>query len=229
MSKRKVVAFSLIAAALLSWQVSGVNIATSSSSGVVEPCSSSASSIGGCFFVCPRGDGPRLDELTTGQPPVPAPAEITVVAKDLSGAPIGGILPADIWTIGCSDGIVLCGGGGGINADSVTNDSGQTTISGDMAGSGCDLTGMVVVIQGNIVQEAPGCDPMCLDFDVVSPDITGDGGIIDGVIELADFALFGAVYGGAYDPCYDYNCDGQVELADFSLFGLHWQHSCQGI
>lgn len=225
MSKGKVVAFSLIAAALLSWQVSGVNIATSGTSGVVEPCSSSASSAGGCFFVCPRGDAARLDELIPD-------ATITVVAKDLSGAPIGGILPADIWTLGCSDGIVLCGGGGGINADSVTNDAtGQTTISGDMAGSGCDLTGMVVVIQGNIVQEAPGCDPMCLNFDVTSADITGDGGIIDGVIELADFGAFGLVYDNvpAFDACFDYNCDGQVELLDFSLFGLHWQHSCQGI
>jgi hypothetical protein len=221
MSKGKFVAFSLIAAALLSWQVAGVNIATSGTSGVVDPCISSASSAGGCFFVCPLGDADRLDDFG---------AVISIVAKDANGLPLGAIPASDFWALGCTDGIVLCGGGGGINADSASNANGETTMSGDMAGSGCDLDGMVVVIQGAIVQEAPACDPLCLAFDVVSPDITGDGGVIDGIVELADFSKFGIVYDKPllYDACFDYNCDGFVELLDFSKFGLHWQHSCSG-
>ena len=47
MSKGKFVAFTLIAASLLSWQIAGVNLATSSTSGVVDPCSSLSSSAGG--------------------------------------------------------------------------------------------------------------------------------------------------------------------------------------
>jgi len=221
MSKGKFVAFSLIAAALLSWQIAGVDIATSGTSGVVDPCSSDASSAGGCFFTCPLGDADRLDDFG---------AVISIVAKDANGLPLGGIPFSDFWALGCTDGIVLCGGGGGINADSASNSNGETTMSGDMAGSGCDMAGMVVVIQGVIVQEAPACDPLCLPFDFVSPDITGDGDVIDGHVELADFSKFGIVYDKPllYDPCFDYNCDGFVELLDFSKFGLHWQHSCQG-
>jgi hypothetical protein len=223
MSKGKFVAFTLIAAALLSWQVAGVNIATSGTSGVVSPCSSLSSDAGGdCFMVCPLDDGDRLDDIG---------ATISIVAKDGTGAPLGGIPASDFWLVGCTDGLVLCGGGGGINADSASNASGETTMSGDMAGSGCDLAGVVVVIQSVLVQDVDdNCNVQCLSITTMSPDITGDGGVIDGTVELVDFSAFGVVYNKPllYDACFDYNCDGEVELVDFSIFGQHWEHACQG-
>jgi hypothetical protein len=100
-----------------------------------------------------------------------------------------------------------------------------------MAGSGCDLAGVVVVIQGVLVQDAgDNCSVQCLSITTMSPDITGPGGVIDGRVELIDFAAFGLVYNKPllYDACFDYNCDTEVELVDFAIFGQHWEHSCQG-
>jgi hypothetical protein len=228
MSKGKFVAFSLIAAALLSWQIAGVNIATSGTSGIVDPCSSLASSTGGtgCYLVCPLGDGDRLEDIG---------ATISIVAKDATGTPLAAVPGPDFWLVGCNDGLVLCGGGGSINADSASNANGETTMSGDLSGSGCDLGGVVVVIQGVLVQDAGNsCNIQCIPLTTMSPDISGDGGVIDGIVELVDFSSFGAHFDTengvdpAYDACYDYNCDGFVELVDFSVFGRHWQHSCQG-
>jgi hypothetical protein len=222
MSKGKIVAFSLIAAALLSWQIASVNTATSGASGIVDACASDANSAGGCWFSCPLGDADRLDEIG---------AVISIHADDGAGG-IANIPATDFYLLGCTDGLVLCGGGGSINADSASNASGNTTMSGDLAASGCDLDGIVVVIQGTIVEEGtpPNCTPKCLPFDAVTPDITGDGGVIDGAVDAIDFGRFGQIYTGdlPFDACYDYNCDGQCELADFGDFGLHWEHSCQG-
>lgn len=224
MSKGKFVAFSLIAAALLSWQIAGVNFATSGTAGIVDGCESEASYLGGdCWMVCPLDDGDLLSDIG---------ATISIVAKDGTGTALGAIPASDFWLLGCTDGLVLCGGGGSINADSASNSNGETTMSGDMAGSGCDLSGVVVVIQGVIVQEPPGCDPLCLPITTMSPDITGDGGVIDGFVELADFSAYGLVHNHEsdpekdYDACFDYNCDGVVDLIDFSIFGQHWEHNC---
>lgn len=218
MSKGKLVAFSLIAAALLSWQVAGVNIATS---GVVEPCSSTAVSAGGCYLVCPQGDGSRLDAIG---------ATISITAKDITGAPIAGIPAADFWLIGCNDQLVLCGGGGAINADSATNASGQTTIAGDLAASGCDLGGVSVVIQGVILTQQPNCTvPLCLPLTSVSPDLSGNGGVIDGAVDLIDLSQFSTGYTSPpkpYQACLDFNCDGAVDIIDFSIFAQHYLHNC---
>ena len=40
----------------------------------------------------------------------------------------------------------------------------------------------------------------------------------DGIVNLIDFSMFGAVYGSA-DPDADFNGDGNVDLMDFSIFG----------
>jgi hypothetical protein len=225
MSKAKFVAFSLIAAALLSWQIAGVNNATSGTSGIVDPCSSIAYMTGptpACMMNCPNDDGRDLD--------TDLGVVIYLTAKDGSGTGIAGIPTQDVWLVGCSGNVVLCGGGGSIDADSATNANGETTISGDWAASGCDLTGVSVVIQGVVVSDNATCLPICLDIDAMSPDGTGDGGIVDGVVELADFSAFGLVYNKPlnYDACWDFNCDTLVDLLDFSLFGLHWTHDCQG-
>jgi hypothetical protein len=215
----------LILAAAVGWQIAGVDPATGDSTGIFDPCVSDANSAGGCWFSCPLGDGDRLDALSPS-------AVITVHVVDGAGFPIWNIPATDFYLLGCTDGLVLCGGGGAVNADQPSDESGNTTMSGAMAASGCDIDGVVVVVLGVIITDGtlPDCPPKCLPFDAVTPDITGDGGVIDGAVDAIDFGNFGLVYDkpASYDPCFDYNCDGMVELADFGDFGLHWEHSCQG-
>lgn len=228
MSKGKFVAFSLIAAALLSWQIAGVNNATSGTSGIVDPCSSIVTITGTtpvCLMNCPIDDGRTLNNLGI---------IFWITARDGSGAGIAGIPNQDFWLEGCAGTVVLCGGSGSIDADSASNALGNTTIGGlvntDWSASGCDQTGVVCVIQGVVVSDATTCLPICFDFRVTSPDGTGDGGVVDGVVELADFSKYGTLHNNppAYDACWDFNCDGLIELLDFSTFGQHWTHDCQG-
>jgi hypothetical protein len=218
MSKGKFVALSLIAATLLSWQVASVDIATS---GVVEPCSSTAIALPGCYVVCPQGDGTQLGTINS---------KISIVAKDITGAPIAGIPAADFWLIGCNDQLVLCGGGGSINADSASNANGNTTISGDLSASGCDLGGVSVVIQGVVLVQQGTCSaPLCLPITTMSPDMTGNGGVIDGAVDLLDLSAFAGKYTSPpkpYDACVDFNCDGVVDIIDFSIFAQHYLHVC---
>ena len=216
MFKGKFVVLSLIAAALLCWQVMPSTVDTVNS-GIVGPCSSTASSAGGCFFTCPAGDGDRLDA---------SGATISVVVKDNTGAPIPGILANDFWLMGCSDpGMVLCGGGGSMNADSATNSNGETTLSGQLAAGGCDSVGVHVVVQGVVLEDVNNsCLDLCLGIVVVTPDINADL-----VVDLIDLSLFATQYTSPpkmYLTCLDYNCDGVIDLIDFSLFSQHYLHIC---
>ena len=70
---------------------------------------------------------------------------------------------------------------------------------------------------------------LCLPLRSVSPDITGNGGVVDRTVDLIDLAAFAAGYTAppkSYDACLDYNCDGLVDLIDFSIFALHYLHQC---
>jgi hypothetical protein len=219
MFKGKFIALSLIAAALLSWQVMGVG---SVSSGIVDPCSSTATSAGGCWMICPQGDGVLLSSIR---------ATISVTIKDNTGAPIGGILFSDFWVIGCNDEIVLCGGSGAMGADSATNAAGQTTLSGTLDGSGCAIptaSGISVVCQGTIIANPANCAlNLCLPIRTVSPDCAP--AVRDLTVDVVDFAAFGAAFptpSKPYQNCKDFNCDGAVDLIDFARFGQHWLHSC---
>ena len=155
---------------------------------------------------------------------------IFITAKDITGAAIAGIPAADFWLIGCNDQLVLCGGGGSINATAASDVNGQTTITGDLAASGCDLGGVSVVIQGVVLVEQGNCTAaLCLPITTISPDITGNGGIIDGAVDLIDLADFAAGYTSPpkpYDACLDFNCDGVVDIIDFSIFAQHYLHVC---
>jgi len=214
MFKGKFVALTLIAAILLSWQVASVDNATS---GVVQPCSSTAVSLGGCMFNCPQGDGVRFDSFG---------GTISITVKDITGAPIAGIPATDFWADGCGGNVILCGGSGSSNANAATDANGQTEMVGTMAAGGCDQVGLAVVVQGVVLLD-PGAaclSPLCLNFKLVSPDIDGNN-----VVNLADFSVFGAGYTSPpkpYNPCIDYNCDGVVNLADFSRFASHYLHQC---
>jgi hypothetical protein len=219
MYKAKLAAFCLMAAALFGWQLAMVDTTISRSSMDVFSCSTRAWSAGtDCWLVCPSGNSVRLDDEG---------ATISIVVKGGAGQPIPGVPASDFWLVGCDEGLIPCGGSAGIDADSATNANGETTMSGALAAGGCDPLGVVVVVQGVLVTD-PDCNVLCLDIPTVSPDASGEGGVVDLVVELVDFAAFGLVYNKPleYDACYDYNCDGEVELVDFAIFGQHWGHSC---
>jgi hypothetical protein len=223
MFKGKLVALSLVAAALLCWQMLPVGTANS---GIVDPCSSTASvsctDPPACLYLCPQGDAPPLNALDFG-----GDCTITVRARDATGAPIPGMLAGDIWLIGCGDSLVLCGGSASVNADSNTNSQGYTTISGSPAASGCDLAGISVVIQGVIVADPINCNNrLCLSLPAVSCDLPR---ALDGICDNVDFTDFGFNYQSPpkpYDPCLDFSCDGLVDLVDFTAFGFHYFHQC---
>jgi hypothetical protein len=217
MFKGKIVVFSLIAAALLCWQMMP---ATTANSGIVDPCSSTAIALPGCFVICPQGDGAQLDAIGS---------TILVTAKDNTGAPIPGIPAADYWLVGCTDVLELCGGSGAINADSASNASGVTTITNALAAGGCELGGVSVVLQGIIIASPLNCnDPLCLPITTVSPDVapTGAPDLVVDIIDLGDFAIGYTSPPKPYVPCLDFNCDGDVDIIDFSIFAQHYLHSC---
>lgn len=216
MFKGKFVVLSLIAAAVLCWQVLPMSVDTVNS-GIIDACSSSASTAGGCYMVCPQGDADRLD--ANG-------ATISLVVKDNAGVPIPGIPAADFWLMGCNDpGLVLCAGGGAINADSATNALGQTTISGDLGAGGCDSIGVYVVVQGVVIEDGPpNCNPDCLPIITTSPDINGD--LVVDLIDLSEFSKSYTSPPHQYLYCKDFNCDGVIDLIDFSLFSQHYLHQC---
>jgi hypothetical protein len=223
MFKGKFVVLSLVAAALLCWQMMPAAVDTANS-GIVHPCSSTATSGPGpyCVAVCPQGDGDIIGDVG---------GLITVVVKDQTGAPIPGIPASDYWLIGCNDALALCGGSGSINADSASNASGVTTIgagftstSGTIAAGGCD-DGVQVVVQGTVLKDPADCvSLLCLPINVRSIDYNGDL-----IVDLIDFAIFGPAFPSppqVYDKCLDYNCDGLIDLIDFSIFGAHFLHVC---
>ena len=214
MFKGKFLVLSLIAAALLCWQMMPASVDTANS-GIVNPCSSTASSAGGCYVICHQGDGDRLEDVG---------ATITVYVKDNLGAPIPNVPGADFWLIGCNDQLCLCGGSGSINADSASNSAGRTTISGDLAGGGCD-DGVQVVVQGTVIADPLDWTlPLCLPIIVRSPDYN-----CDLVVDIIDFAVFGADFPSPpkpYNPCSDFNCDGVIDIIDFAVFGQHFGHVC---
>jgi hypothetical protein len=196
--------------------------ASSVSSGIVDPCKSSAATAGGCWMICPGGDGVTLAS---------AGSTILVIIRDNVNTPIPGILFSDFWVIGCQDEIVLCGGSGSMGADSATGSLGQTTISGTLDGSGCAIppaSGVSVVCQGVVIANPANCtQDLCLPIRVVSPDCAPP--VRDLIVDVVDFSAFGAKFPTPtkpYDQCKDFNCDGAVDLVDFARFGQHWLHKC---
>ena len=131
MFRGKAIILSFLAALLLCLQNVPLTI-HAASTGIPEPCSLLVSFMepgSRCWFICPQGDAQTLAS---------AGNRIQVIVKNINGEPVSGVLASDIWLVGC-DNLFLCAGSGSIDADSATNDQGMTTISGAMAGGGCDL------------------------------------------------------------------------------------------
>ena len=197
------------------------HFATTASAGWVNACSTSVYTAAGCYVACPQGDGTSLSAINS---------TIHVVCRDWVGDPFPDVPASDFWLIGCNGALVLCGGSASIDADQPSDAGGETTISGTLAASGCSVGGVHLVVQGTIIADPADCYVRyCLPLQTVSPDITGNGGIIDGVVDLIDLAAFSAGYTAPpnpYDGCLDYNCDDLVDIIDFSIFAQHYLHDC---
>jgi hypothetical protein len=215
MFKGKVLLFSLL-----------LVFATSLYAGPVDPCLSSAglSCTGMRVSVCPAGDFEFIrDGCGTGSD------YIWIVALDGSGNGVEGIPGTDYWLDACDPAQELALCTVPYVADSLTNEFGQTTISGRMAAGGCILTeGIYVAIQGKVLEDEPECLVVtCLtDIQIVSPDVTADGRV-----SLADFQPFGPTYNKGegqvgYNACFDFNDNGSVTLGDFAFFAEHYNHEC---
>jgi hypothetical protein len=233
MLKGKYVLLSL-AAALVCWQAVGVGTVNS---GIVDPCKSTVSGAAGIGLVCPLGDGDLLSSIGS---------TITLTVKDNTNTGIQGIPTTDMWLVGCNDGLLLCGGSQGSNADVATNASGVTTFTQEPTAGGCD-TGLYAVVQGVVIQDAGTCLPKCLPIQGRSPDYKsagapgppacgGDLKCPDSKVSNADFSWFTTHYptagnpGAPYLACADYAATfGVIGLSDFSKFTVHFAgagHKC---
>lgn len=237
MLKGKYVLLSL-AAALVCWQIAGV---ATVNSGIVDACKSDVTATGGVVLVCPLGDG---DPLTAAVGPVNT--QVTLTVRDNTNTGIAGIPAVDMWLVGCNDGLLLCGGSQGSNADNATNGAGVTTFSNEPISGGCD-TGVYAVVQGVVIQNPANCTPKCLTIAARSPDYKsagapgpapcgGDSKCPDSKVTNADFSWFVTHYptgpnpGAPYLACADYAAPlGSVTLADFTKFSVHFAgagHKC---
>ena len=184
--------------------------------GIECPCESSVAGAAGVLFICPAGDGDRLDANGL---------IITVTVRDCAG-PVPGIPASDIWLVGCHDLLTLCGGSAAISATGPTDANGVTTIAGAVAAGGCDVGGVHVVVQG-VVIGAGVCGEPCIPSKMKSADISRDL-----VVDLVDFAIFGGPSGypsppSPYNECIDYTAPfGTVTLPDFAKYAIHSSHHC---
>ena len=158
----------------------------------------------GTVMITPMGQGGSIAD---------AGATINVVVRDVGGFPIPNYPFQDIWVGHPGDNsIVLCQGGS--TADNNTNALGETTISGIVSGGGFSSTTKVYV-NGSVLAGP------ALTLSMNSPDITAD---LD--VNLFDFNIFGADYGGTEFRS-DYAAPyGTVNLADFAAFGQSYGEVC---
>jgi hypothetical protein len=193
---------------LLSLAVAGtmlLGLSSLAAAGIPDDTLSTATSAGGTVLVTPAGTGDTLGSKG---------ATISVNVQDVNGVAIAGYPFQDIWAddIGNGD-VALCQGGS--VADANTDASGNTTISGAIAGGGSTQAGMKVYLAGTPLAGA------ALAINVNSPDITGDL-----KVDLADIGQFATDFSGAYDFRSDFVADGVINLADVGQLGLHNGEVC---
>lgn len=221
MLKGKLAACCLVAFGLL--VASGTAFA-----GVINTCNSTASVILAgqpstpvTASVCPAGDAEAFGVQGF---------YIRATIKDGLGVGIPNILGTDFWLDDCdavNDLIVLCGGSSSSNADSLTNSLGQTTMANTSMSAGKCALGVIVIVQGSILDNpATSCTTkLCLPVYVKSYDLSGDL-----AITLPDLGLFALGYPpNAFNACTDFSGNGTNNLPDLATFALHFGppgHEC---
>lgn len=195
---------------LLSLAVAGtmlLGLAGFATAGVPDDTQSTASvaTAGATVLITPAGAGETL--ASKG-------ATVSVVVADVNGDPIAGYPFQDIYLDDFVAGeISLCQGGS--VADGNTNASGETTISGAIAGGGFTQNGMQVYLAGTALAGA------ALDINIVSCDINGDL-----KVDLGDIGDFAIDFNGSYQFRSDFIFDGTINLADVGELAIHNGEVC---
>lgn len=181
------------------------------------------SCVGMRVSICPQGDFELIREGCGGSADY-----IWIDVVDDNGNGIPGIPTTDFWLEAVDPTEELCLCENSFAADSVTNSSGRTTISGRISGGGCATTGgLMLAVQGKFILDGPVCIyPHVEDIEIVSPDLNADCRV-----NLSDLAVFGFSYNkdcgeAGYNDCCDYNDDCHCNLSDFAFMGEHYQHTC---
>jgi len=220
----------VLAAAFLCAQGAGVETASAQ---IVDLIYSTATSAAGVHAACPGGDGDLLSAngLT-----------ITVTLIDNTQVPVPNMPATDMWLADCGPGgLVLCSPTASPFVGGVTDASGMIVLDGRLAASGCDNSGLYVVVQGLRI-------PTCVPIEVRTPDFKSPGapgppacgGDIlcpDGQVTLADLAYFLTHYPTAanptpaYVPCTDFGSPygTTLTLVDFVKMAIHYSsppHHC---
>ncbi|MDD3642287.1 MAG: hypothetical protein PHQ19_02340 [Candidatus Krumholzibacteria bacterium] len=202
--------------------------AAGSVAGEIDECWSelSVSCEGMRISICPRRDFEYIGEGCGGTDDY-----IEIWVRDAGGYGVAGIPETDYCLFACDANEELSICYFFITADSVTSAMeafrGRTTFSRSrIAGGGCALNGVCMAVQGKVVLDEECIHPICLDIEIVSPDINGD---LD--VDLSDLSFFGEAYNTqegepGYSACCDYNDDGVCDLSDFAFFGQHYTHQC---
>lgn len=226
MFRRKLAILCLVALSVLA--VNGV-----ASAGIINPCVSTwwvegtPNAVTGAYplFICPLGDTDSFEDQGW---------MIVVLVLDITGTGIANVPPTDFYIVECGTPTTYpwndCNlGSASSNADSLTNSSGQTTMSNTgLVGGGC-AQGWAVVVQNYTIEDSlTNCQtPLCdTDIWMSSPDQNGDG-----IVELADLSIFATRYPpNGYHICADYDANNVVDLSDLSRFAFHYvpgsEHQC---
>ncbi len=175
-----------------------LGLAGLAAAGIPDTALSTATAAAGTMWISPGG---------TGQTFAAQGSTITVTVRDGNGVPINNFPAADIWVVSVVAGqINQCPGGSSASAN--TNASGVTTITGTIAGGGCETGGLRAVINGTPITGSPA-----LAININSPDITGDR-----LVNLADVGPFSAALNTLFSFCADYVPTGTINLADVGIF-----------
>jgi hypothetical protein len=162
-----------------------------------------------------------------------APAPVTAVAANDNAGNASGIMVN--WTASADDMVVGTFGSDfpiyGVNEYAVYRDGemvgsvtrGMTSFVDEVADGATVYQYMVKSVDDS------GVDVVSeMKSAIATSDLTGDF-TGDAMVDLSDFAIFGANYGKAeanapatYVWAYDMNADGMVDLSDFAIFGANY-------
>jgi hypothetical protein len=186
---------------------------SSTTTGIIDPCLSTAASAGGHAVFCPAGDGTLASSGAT----------VTVTLRDQTGSAIAGVPAHDVWLTLCGADACPCSGGADrVYADAATSVTGVTTISLGLAVGGYPAGGRVLA-QGTELGDPADCSTPYCPVSIRSPDLN-----CDARVDLIDLAfLAGVVTSGVLDDRCDYNGDGSVNAMDVALFAPHYLHGCE--